>query len=187
MKLEVAEHVPTQDLDDRELLRRYQAGEDEAFTLLYRRHTRILLFYSRSLLGDPGQAEDVVQEAFLRILDCDPKTVRVSLQALLYTTVRNLSIDLGRKADVRKRGKEALLREAGNAPQIPEGPSDELNSALGQLPRDQREAVILKVNSGFTFQEISDLLGNPLPTVMARYRYAIEKLVTMCSEKRGES
>ena len=186
MNLKVTEHAPASGLDDRELLRRYQAGEDEAFTLLYRRHARVLLFYSRSLLGDPGQAEDVVQEAFLRIHDCDPHTVRVSLQAILYTAVRNLSIDLGRKADVRERGREAIQRSAGNTSRPPEGSSEDLSSALAQLPQDQRETVILRVNSGFTFQEIAEFLGAPLPTVMARYRYAIEKLGTMYSIKRGE-
>ena len=186
MNLKVTEDVLTPGLEDRELLRRYQAGEDEAFTLLYHRHARVLLFYSRSLLEDPGQAEDVVQEAFLRIHDFDPHTVRVSLQALLYTAVRNLSIDLGRKADVRERGRVAIQQAARDTSRPPEESPDELSSALAQLPQDQRETVILRINSGFTFQEIAEFLGAPLPTVMARYRYAIEKLGTMCSVKRGE-
>ena len=185
MNSKVAEQAPSPELDDRELLGRYQAGEDEAFTLLYRRHARVLLFYAGSLLGDPAQAEDVVQEAFLRILDRAPDTVRVSLQALLYTAVRNLSIDLGRKAEVRARGAKVLERAPGTPSSVGEGPSEDLSMALGQLPREQRETVILRINSGFTFQEIADLLKIPLPTVMARYRYAIEKLGTMSSVRRG--
>lgn len=187
MSPNATESIPAPDLDDRQLLDRYRAGYDDAFTLLYRRHTRSLLFYARAILGDAGRAEDVVQEAFLRLAGVGPDSIRTSLQALLYTIVRNLAIDLSRRAAHPAGGGEALEDAPGGVTSEAPSPSEELSLALERLPRDQRETVILKVNSGFTFQEIADFLGIPLRTAMSRYKYAIEKLGTMCQVKRGDA
>jgi len=154
------------DVTDAELLARYRAGNVEAFRELYQRYARALLFYAR---GD----EDAVQEAFVRLLDRHDPAVSASAQAFLYTTVRNLVLDEKRKAAVRRRAVPALVRVE------PDVDPEAVSAALDRLPDDQREAVVLKTYAGLTFEEIAKVAGAPAPTVMSRYRYALEKLASL--------
>jgi RNA polymerase sigma-70 factor (ECF subfamily) len=54
--------------------------------------------------------------------------------------------------------------------------------ALRELPTEQSEVVVLKVWEGFTFQQISQVLGIPAPTAASRYRYGLAKLSSMLKE-----
>ena len=179
------EQIAGRESDDSVLLERYRCGDDDALGIVYRRHARALVFYSRTLIGDQSQAEDLAQDAFLRILDCDPGQIRISVKALLYATVRHLSIDLMRKATVRSRNKAEVSKENVSMQTRPDD-AEKVFHALDQLPQEQREVVILKIYSGFTFEESASLLGVPAPTVTSRYRYALQKLAHMLSRERGE-
>ena len=58
-----------------------------------------------------------------------------------------------------------------------------MEQALQQLPAEQREVVHLKVWEGMTFQEIADVTGEGLNTAASRYRYTLEKLRAILTEK----
>src|SRR5262245_52650510 len=90
-------------VDDRALLLRHRGGDVEAFLAVYRRHARPLFYYAVSLTRDRASAEDVVQEAFLKLLRLDPQAIRTTVQALLYADVRNRVIDAARRDEVRRR------------------------------------------------------------------------------------
>jgi len=169
------DRTETGSVSDRELLRRYRAGDLGAFGFVYRRHSRFLYLYACSMTRDPALSEDLLQQAFLKVLVPDPGSLGESVKALLFTSVRNLVRDRLRKADVERR-HYPLLQAARPESAVSPQDLEALSCALDRLPGEQREAVVMKVHGGLTFSEIADVLGEPEPTVKSRYRYAIQKL-----------
>lgn len=150
--------------------RRLQASDRTAFEALFRATYPNLFRYARRLTGQAAQAEDVVQEAFLRIwtrrasLDAEK-----SLRSLLYVTVRHLAFGQERKAHRRKE-----LREAMVSPRTPLRP-DETTGArelgayvdrwVDELPERRREAFRLSRYDGLTYAEIAEVMGLSIKTV----------------------
>jgi RNA polymerase sigma-70 factor (ECF subfamily) len=168
------------DLTDAELLARHGSGDPGAFAALYRRHIRPLWLYARSLTGDPALSEDLVQEAFVRVLRMPPSEIRDSVQGLLYSAVRNLARDEARRTAVRERVHPSLAPRPGSGPD--RELAEAVSRAIDRLPETQREVVVLKVWAGLTFAEIAAVSETPAPTVMSRYRYAIEKLAELLGD-----
>jgi RNA polymerase sigma-70 factor (ECF subfamily) len=138
------------------------------------------------VLGDPGRAEDVVQEAFLKIwtnaANFDPK--KGSLRSWLLTAVRNRSIDYLRGRSAHERQELELqpeLTESGHRSDPWHEVSLSLErmavrEAVGSLPPEQRQAVELAYFGGYSQVEIADMTHVPLSTVKGRMRLALEKL-----------
>jgi RNA polymerase sigma-70 factor (ECF subfamily) len=141
-----------------------------------------LLLCARQWTRSLADAEDVVQEAFVRYwrhqreLPGDP-------QALLITSVRRAALDLA-----RREGRRALREEkADGGLESREGifeplPGDgderrvEIETALAQLPAEQREVLVLKIWEELTFEQIGELLDISPHTAASRYRYALAAL-----------
>lgn len=146
---------------------------------LYEKHGAALAAYACSRGLDHASAEDVVQQLFLKMLGEKTLVPRMPV-AYLYRATRNASLNLR-----RTRTRETDLKETELWFVHPGGDQDEilhLQSALKELPEEQRETVFLKVWSGMTLLEISEITETPLNTVASRYRYALEKL----RERLGE-
>jgi RNA polymerase sigma-70 factor (ECF subfamily) len=137
------------------------------------------------VLDDPGRAEDVVQEAFLKIWTnaggFDPK--RGSLRTWLITAVRNRSIDYLRGRGAHERQEQELM------PELTESHTSDpwrevslalermaVRQAVGSLPAEQRQTVQLAYFGGYSQREIADMTKVPLSTVKGRMRLALEKL-----------
>jgi RNA polymerase sigma-70 factor (ECF subfamily) len=167
---------------DRDLLRAYLRGGQDAFEAFYRRHRQALFVYLLSLVGDRTSAEDLLQETFTKLIQrVEAFLERANLRPVLVTMARNLAIDQLRR---QKRLRQALERRAGD-PLFQRAEAwdasrslqaEELSALLHALPPPQREAVVLRVFAGMTFVEIGGLLGVPEATVVSRYRYALAKL-----------
>src|ERR1044072_2226451 len=86
---------PLCDLTDDELVARFRAGDDAAFAVIHRRFYTALTAFARRLLGARAtEAEDVVQEAFLRAyVGLRATTAPIALRPWLYTVVRNRGLD----------------------------------------------------------------------------------------------
>jgi RNA polymerase sigma-70 factor (ECF subfamily) len=143
----------------------------ESVKELYQRHGAALAAYGCCCGLDFGTAEDVVQQLFLKLLQSGMPAVSVGY---LYRAVRNASLNYH-----RDRRREAAMPEeeigfthatAGHVEVL------ELQSALRELPHEQREIVFLRIWSGMTLQEIADMTELSLNTVASRYRYALAKL-----------
>ena len=142
------------------------------------------------VLGDPGRAEDVVQDAFVNIWNhaASFDGARGSLRAWLLTSVRNRAIDYVRGRGAHERREEEL------PPDLPvkTGPSDEpadpwreislsleraaVRDALASLPVEQRQVIELAYFGGYTHTEISHMTRLPLGTVKGRMRLGLEKM-----------
>ena len=134
---------------------------DPAFRTFFDEWYPRLVLYLRARLGDEDHAEDVAQEAFVRLLDSAPRDpVR-----WLYTVAANLAVDQCRVARGRAR-RLALIRVAveGSAEPGPEQSflrAEEITrvrSALAELPERDRELLLLR-HGGWRYREIARTLG----------------------------
>jgi RNA polymerase sigma-70 factor (ECF subfamily) len=136
-----------------------------------------LLLCARQWTRSLADAEDVVQEAFVRFWR-NQRGLGGEPQALLITSIRRAAIDLARRNDRRQRREE----QAEDAPPFFEvlAEADDrrvaIEAALRRLPDEQREVLALKIWGELTFEEISRQLDIPLNTAASRYRYALAAL-----------
>jgi RNA polymerase sigma-70 factor (ECF subfamily) len=166
---------------DGELIALYRAGDQDAFKEFYGRHRRQLYLYLLSMVRNRETAEELMQETFFAFLrHLDRLNGSPNLRPFLVKTARNRAIDLLRRS---RRYQEALEARAQDPLFKPRGEGsppavdpERMTRLLSRLPREQREAVVLKVFLGLTFQEIAELTGCPPGSVVSRYRYGIEKL-----------
>ena len=141
-----------------------------------------LLFCARQWTRSLADAEDIVQEAFVRYwrhqrqLPGDP-------QALIITSIRRAAIDHARRETrrtVREEKADGGLEERDSL-FVPQPGDDaerrsEIENALQQLPLEQREVLVLKIWNELTFEQIAETLGIPPNTAASRYRYALAAL-----------
>jgi RNA polymerase sigma-70 factor (ECF subfamily) len=144
-------------------------------------HGPKLLLCARQWTRSLADAEDVVQEAFVRFwrhqraLPGDPV-------ALLVTSVRRAAFDRARR-DLRRTAREERVAEGEeNHPALfatsleNDDRRAAIESALQRLPAEQREVLVLKIWSELTFEEIATQLDIPPNTAASRYRYALAAL-----------
>src|ERR1700674_496520 len=173
-------------LADPDLVAQLAAGSQEALAELYDRYGRLAYSVALRVLGDPGRAEDAVQEAFLKIWNhaASFDIRRGSLRTWLLTAVRNTSIDdlRGRGAHERQELElQPALREVGarSDPWREVSVSLErsaVREAMSSLPPEQRQAVQLAYFGGYSHREIAEMTSVPLSTGKRRMRPALGKV-----------
>jgi RNA polymerase sigma-70 factor (ECF subfamily) len=162
------------------------APAPDHFLALYCQHADSARALACRLLFDPSEAEDVVQDVFLRLWhkpECfDPR--RGTDRAWLLTVVRNRSLDRLRRRALRPRDDIAELAERLPDPNVADV-LDELTTAarsellwqlVDKLPPYQADLVRRAFISGQTHQSIAEETGLPLGTVKSRIRLALDKL-----------
>lgn len=173
------------ELSDEGLLAGIAVGEQSAAVALVRRYQKRMFGLAFSMVGDAGVAEDVAQEAMLRVWRhapvFDPR--RGSVASWVLTITRNLAIDALRlrravPTDPDDFTAAAMLSDEHN----PEDAAHRgdvrrtVRDALSTLPAEQRRAVVLAAVYGRTALEISESEGIPLGTAKTRIRTALIRL-----------
>ncbi|HXV14267.1 MAG TPA: RNA polymerase sigma factor [Candidatus Krumholzibacteria bacterium] len=151
------------DLDDARLVKRYVGSGDEgAFRALYRAHTPAMLAVVwRYLDGDRTDAEDVVQEAWIRASE---KLATFRWESALRTWLVGIAINCARN---RARTRAANSREAylADVVELPAAPpaidvaAYDVQRAVAHLPEGYREVLLLHDVFGYTHDEIARMLG----------------------------
>ena len=136
-----------------------------------------LVLFARQWTRAPADAEDIVQEAFVKFWR---REHNIDNRALLYATVRSIAIDFIRR-DARRARREAdaaLEAETASAPQFhfADDAQRALGAAVDLLPAEQREVLVMKIWNDLTFAEIGEGLGISQNTAASRYRYALAAL-----------
>ena len=146
-------------------------------------HGSRLLLFARGWAGARDDAEDLVQEAVLRLWNYQQdKGGGVPDLPLAYTTIRFCGLNQGRRERRRKKREEAIVyladfRDAWFDPGVEVGEEAELlRQAVTELPAKLREVETMKVWGGLTFAQIADSLKISPNTAASRYRYGLERL-----------
>jgi RNA polymerase sigma-70 factor, ECF subfamily len=165
---------------DAALVQRALAGEEDAFAELMARHRPRLERYAYFLLGNRQDAEDVLQDSFVRafrgLARCqDPPRVGVWMFQILVNRCRTrlARVDLIE----RDAAADSAYAEApGEAAWERHEWREEIERALAELSSEQREAFLLKHVEDFSYQEISALTDAPVPALKMRVFRACERL-----------
>jgi RNA polymerase sigma-70 factor (ECF subfamily) len=145
--------------------------------------------FAISLTGNFDQADDLVQETLVRgISHIDQFQPGTNIQAWLFTILRNQF-----HTNFRRRRREvedpeglmaarlAVLPEQGKRIEI-----EELRTALGKLPDDQREAILLVGAQGFSYEDAAGICGVPVGTIKSRISRARQRLAELMAIEGDE-
>lgn len=163
----------------------------ESLEQVYRAHRHGLYSLALSVIGCEQSAEDAIHEAFVAMyrrspIECDPV-------AYVFASVRNASIDISRRSQRAHRANETLFNGYVPPKAVPGTNGQErlldqerdqiLRRAIDGLPSHERELIVMKTFAQLTFDQIAEVLKEPMKTVATRYRRALKKLE---SELRGK-
>lgn len=172
---------------DAELMRAFAAGQRWAAETLYTRLAPRVFGLGRAMPGDPAQAEDLVQDTFVKMWRTasgyDP--ARGGLDTWVLLVARSLAIDAIRHRVLQQRTLAAhRAQPRSHAEPGPEGLvvtrdlADRARAAMNELTAGQRAALELAYFSGRTAAEVAELEGIPVGTAKTRIRTALLKLRT---------
>lgn len=159
------------------------AGRDAAaLAELYDLHGRRVYSLALLIVGEAGAAQEVTQDAFLRLWERPGmyRFERGSFASYLLAITRNLAIDRLRRERRASRGASSIDDDA--FPELPDhAQADELRwrdvqQAMSNLPADQRAVITLAFYHGLSQSDIAAHLSVPLGTIKTRMRLAMDKL-----------
>ena len=149
---------------------------------LYEKHQKELARYCYGICHDPEEAQDLVQETFLRALqsgDLFPDLGPQQQRAWLYRTARNLMVDRFRRAALEERTLPNL-QEPEDQEEAGYG-SVEAQALLERLSPEDRALFTLRYQQGYTAPELAELLNQPSGTIrcrLSRIRSRLQKELT---------
>ena len=160
--------------------------ENEQWMAWLNRHGSALLLLARQWVVDRSEAEDVVQEAFLRFWRSHAAAQDAT--AYLYACVRNCAIEFRRGHSRRQAREQSVARPERTPDWFVSRPERQERDArirrvLDDLPEPQREVVVMRLWGRLSFEQIAVALTIPANTAASRYRYALQKLRAELAEE----
>lgn len=161
------------------------AGGPEEWETWLDRHGAALVLLARQHVASRADAEDVVQDAFVRFWRSRHRANDPT--AYLYTCVRHCALNWQRSRARRSRREEIAARPEAEAtltgPLSQEERRQAIEGELRNLPESQREVLVMKVWGSLSFLQIAEALQIPVNTAASRYRYALAKLRERLAEE----
>ncbi|MEY2437644.1 MAG: polymerase sigma-70 factor, subfamily [Acidimicrobiaceae bacterium] len=156
----------------------------EALAEAYRRHGGAVFGLARRLLNDPGIAEELVQEVFLRLWNQPEKfdPARGSLRAYLLAHCHGRSVDVLRSDSSRRRREQRDAQRTAEAGYDLEhevwdlSVAEHVRTAVQALPKGERDAIELAYFGCYTYREVAQLLEQPEGTVKSRIRAGLRRM-----------
>lgn len=148
---------------------------------LFDRHAAALTLYARQWCGS---AEDVVQEAYVRL--ARQGAVAGPAGPWLFRTVRNAAIDAGRAEARRRRHEAEAARRPRFEPTHAGLDGDDVADALARLPAEEREAITLHLWGGLSFADAAPVMGASASSVHRWYQQGLARLRERMSAAKGE-
>ena len=167
---------------DHAVMARIQSGDEIALGILLRRYWGGLVTYAQRFVDDGAIAEDLTQEAFVRLWESrEGWTPEGSVRGYLYTITRNLCLNEREKRSVREDWARRERFRSSSQP-TPADVLDERETArvllqeIERLPVRRREIFELGCLHGLSYREIAETLGVAIPTVANQMSAAIKHL-----------
>ena len=177
-------------IDDKQLIFRFKRGSSSALLKIYDRYRRDLLKLAVVLTGDVPQAEDVVQDVFVRfaqsaerirltgnlknyLVTCTINGIRSQRRACAKHQTVGIEAAAHVSCDIRRPEQWAILDEQ----------LARLSKAMAELPYEQREVISLRWETRMSVARIAALQQTAINTVKGRYRYGMEKLRSLLNGK----
>jgi RNA polymerase sigma-70 factor, ECF subfamily len=161
------------------------AGSTEEWTVWLDQHGAALVLFARQSVPHRADAEDVVQEGFVRFWRSRERATDPA--AYLYGCVKHCILDWQRARKRQSRREEAAARPEAEKFFISPLEQEELcanvTAALRNLPETQREVLVMKIWGGLSFPQIAEALRISANTAASRYRYALIKLREQLAEE----
>jgi RNA polymerase sigma factor (sigma-70 family) len=164
--------------------------QDQRISEAVQREQSRLRNFIRRRVPDPGDAEDILQDVFLKLVEANRLLMPIDhVTGWLFRVARNRITDLFRKkkpesfSDIATAAEDRELPQLGDLLPSPDaGPEalyarhvllDELELAIGELPKEQREVFVAHELEGRSFKEIAADTGVSMNTLLSRKRYAV--------------
>lgn len=175
------------DIDEKALVRAYQAGNERAFDTIVRTQYNALYAHALRRLSQREAAEDAVQDTLLRAYRALPNLDGdLALRAWLHRILTNVCHDEGNR---RRRAQGLVDRVSALPEDFVDDPADEavlydtvrvMSEALAELPESYREALVLRYVDGLSFREVAEVTGVTEENARARVhrgRGALHKIM----------
>jgi len=167
--------------------------QDQRISEVVAREQSRLRNFIRRRVPDPRDAEDILQDVFYRLVEANRRLMPIDhVTAWLFRVARNRITDLFRKTRLEPLGGPPLALEEDDVLQLEDvlpsaeaGPEalylrerllDELETALEELPREQRDVFVAHELEGRSFKEMAASTGVNVNTLLSRKRYAVRYL-----------
>ncbi|SEG78449.1 RNA polymerase sigma-70 factor, ECF subfamily [Nonomuraea solani] len=178
---------------DAELLTAHINGDPHAFSEIVKRHRDRMWAVALRTLGDPDEAADAVQDAFVSAYR-KAATFRgeAAVTTWLHRIVVNACLDRMRRKSVRPVADDELIEAAERETPLPDQTverevSMEVSAALKMLPNDQRAALVLVDMMGYSVEDAAQVLQVPSGTVKSRCARGRAKLAPILSHLRNRT
>ena len=181
-------------MDDTKLLKRYAAGEEDAFQELMTRYRDSVYAFLRRFLSRSDMVEDVFQETFLQLfVSRDTFDVSRPLRPWLFTIAANKAKDalrrmqrtevtqLGNMFENEETSIDDVLNALDHDPHMPydnlirDERAESVKRTLARMPEKLREIILLAYFHKFSYAEIAGILGIPIGTVKSRLHTAVAR------------
>ncbi len=187
-----AEHA-ARSVSDADLLSRHIGGDPHAFSEIVKRHRDRMWAVALRTLGDPDEAADAVQDAFVSAYrKAESFRGEAAVTTWLHRIVVNACLDRMRRKSVRPVADDELIEAAERDMPMPDQAGErevsmDVTSALKVLPADQRAALVLVDMMGYSVEDAAGVLGVPAGTVKSRCARGRAKLAPILSHLRNRS
>ena len=171
-------------VSDAQLVTAIARFSEVALAEVYRRHGGAVYGLAKRVMGNMTEAEDVTQEVFLRLWNqpdrFDP--ARGSLRSFLLAQSHGRAVDAIRSSNSRRRREARDAFDTGSSAYDMQhevwdmAVADQVATAMGSLPPEERRAIELAYFDGRTYREVAQLLGQPEGTVKSRIRNGMRRM-----------
>lgn len=161
------------------------AGDSDQWTAWLDQHLATLILLARQWVPGRADAEDVVQEAFIRFWRSRERVSDPA--AYFYSCVKHVALDWQRNRSRQSRREEATARsEAATVFAAPLEQDERrltIEAAVRNLPEAQREVLVMRIWGALSFPQIAEILKISDNSAKSRYRYALDKLAGQLAEE----